>query len=108
MKRPTYVSRGAFCVEPVSLCQRILIDRDHRVNPFLVERDTNEILFYQFTGCDLAGFHGLLHLGNACLQHGKGLVVAGSAEWLFGCEDEEKCGGEKGGGGGSRRAQQMG
>jgi hypothetical protein len=69
VQRPAQLAGRAFGIEPIGLLQRLGVDRQRGVHAFLVERDPPQVLLHQLARGHAAVGHGLLHLGEARLDH---------------------------------------
>jgi hypothetical protein len=68
VQRPAQLALGALAVALVGLLERIGIDRDHGVQPVLVERDALQRLPHQLARCHAALLHRRAHLGDRRLD----------------------------------------
>ena len=70
---------------------RVRIDGDYRIEPVLVHRDADEVLLNETARGELSALHRCLHLRDAGLNHGKGLLLGRNQD---GRNNEQRKGGQ--------------
>jgi hypothetical protein len=79
MERPADLAGLVFLIETIGFFERLRIDRDHRVELAVVERDALQILLDHVPRAGSTIEHRLLHLGNRRLDDAEGGRRRGSA-----------------------------